>query len=113
MENLLLITDLPFDDLEAGELNAADIVGSYQRRILLEKLIQKALKNKSFQVWYQPIWDRHTGQIHSAEALIRLIDEEHGFISPEELDCDYFQGFYFSRPVPGDTFIDFIKGINV
>lgn len=30
----------------------------------------------------------------------------------EELHCDYFQGYFFSKPVPGDVFIDFIKVVN-
>ena len=27
----------------------------------------------------------------------------------EELSCDYFQGYYFSKPIPGDIFLDFIR----
>ena len=48
------------------------------------QLIDKALKNKSFQVYDQPIWDYHTGKVRSAEALCRLIDDEFGFIAPDE-----------------------------
>lgn len=29
-----------------------------------------------------------------------------------ELSCDYFQGYFFSKPVPGDVFLDFIKARN-
>ncbi|MBR1390404.1 MAG: EAL domain-containing protein [Lachnospiraceae bacterium] len=84
MENLLLILDLPFEELNSCEIDAAEVVSTYQRRILVERLINKALEKKSFQVWYQPIWDKCSGRIHSAEALVRLIDDEFGFISPEE-----------------------------
>ena len=29
------------------------------------------------------------------------------------LDCDYFQGFYFSKPVEGKKFIDYVKGFSL
>ncbi|MBQ9632648.1 MAG: EAL domain-containing protein, partial [Lachnospiraceae bacterium] len=50
----------------------------------VEQAIRRAIDNRSFKIHYQPIWDSGTGLIHSAEALIRLIDDELGFISPEE-----------------------------
>ncbi len=30
----------------------------------------------------------------------------------EELGCDYCQGFYFSRPIPEDEFIEYVKRFN-
>ncbi|MBQ1392080.1 MAG: EAL domain-containing protein, partial [Lachnospiraceae bacterium] len=30
----------------------------------------------------------------------------------EEFRCDYIQGFYFSKPVPEDIFIDYVKQAN-
>lgn len=27
----------------------------------------------------------------------------------EQMGFDYLQGYYFSKPVPGDKFIDFLK----
>lgn len=61
------------------------LLGSLRREQMLLRLIDDALKNQKFQVWYQPILDLSTGETHSAEALIRLIDEKEGFISPEDL----------------------------
>lgn len=55
-----------------------------QREILVEQAIQKALAEKHFQVYYQPIWNGKSNSIHSAEALVRLFDEELGFIPPDE-----------------------------
>lgn len=85
LERLLMIVDAPYENsggesefIESGEF------GVYHREIIIEKLIQRALENNSFQVWYQPIWDREGNCVHSAEALVRLIDDEYGFISPEE-----------------------------
>lgn len=57
---------------------------SGKRKSLIQKAIQKAIKNESFQVYYQPIYSTKEGRVNSAEALVRLIDDDLGFISPEE-----------------------------
>lgn len=54
----------------------------YENRIL--QAMQQALDNGTFKVFYQPIYSTEEGRYNSAEALIRLIDDELGFISPEE-----------------------------
>lgn len=50
----------------------------------LEKIIERTWQNKGFEVYYQPIYSVKEGRFKSAEALLRLYDEEHGFISPME-----------------------------
>lgn len=46
--------------------------------------LKKALREKRFQVWYQPVYRRDSGKFVSAEALIRLQDEAGAFLSPAE-----------------------------
>lgn len=48
------------------------------------QIMRQALRNKTFEVYYQPIYSVEKGYYTSAEALIRLRDEELGFISPDE-----------------------------
>ena len=48
------------------------------------QIMKNALRDKTFEVYYQPIYSVEKKQYTSAEALIRLKDEELGFISPEE-----------------------------
>lgn len=48
-------------------------------------LIDNALKNRAFQVWYQPILDVSHGEYSSAEALLRLKDSDGKFVDTEEL----------------------------
>lgn len=84
VEELVLVLDTTFDGTENEAVVVSDMLALHQRRILVETLIRKAIKNKSFRVYYQPIWDRKTGRVQSAEALIRLIDDEYGFIPPDE-----------------------------
>ncbi|MCH5273639.1 MAG: EAL domain-containing protein [Lachnospiraceae bacterium] len=51
----------------------------------IDAIIERALENESFEVYYQPIYSIPQNKFVSAEALIRLFDQEHGFISPELL----------------------------
>lgn len=51
----------------------------------IDSIIERALERHSFQVYYQPIYSVERGKFVSAEALLRLYDDEHGFISPEIL----------------------------
>lgn len=49
----------------------------------IDIIIEKALKNNSFKVYYQPIYSVEKGKFSTAEALLRLIDSEYGFVPPD------------------------------
>lgn len=49
----------------------------------LDRIIEQALADKRFMVYYQPIFSVKENRFNSAEALLRLKDEKYGFISPE------------------------------
>lgn len=55
-----------------------------RRSGLVEEAIYRAIQAKSFEVYYQPIWDKSTQKIISCEALCRLKDEKLGPIGSEE-----------------------------
>ena len=68
--------------IRAGEMynqNQLDIQNN------IDGIIERALEHGSFEVYYQPIYSVAQGKFVSAEALIRLFDPQHGFISPETL----------------------------
>ena len=44
--------------------------------------LQEGIAKEQFKVYYQPVIDTKTGKIASAEALIRWIHPDKGFISP-------------------------------
>ncbi len=72
--------------LHAGRvMSAKDVYNPEEFRVAnnIDAIIEKALDNHSFQVYYQPIYSVEKKKFVSAEALLRLFDEEHGFISPE------------------------------
>ena len=72
------------DRLPKNRIYMADEMRDEERRVSVEMAVKKALDSGSLQVYYQPIYDTKSGKIHSAEALVRLKDEELGMISPEE-----------------------------
>lgn len=49
----------------------------------LDGIIEKAIKNRNLHVYYQPIYSVSEQRFHSAEALLRLIDDEYGFVPPD------------------------------
>lgn len=59
-------------------------IDQLQRYHQVEEAIERALVEKEFKVFYQPIVSTKTKKIVSAEALLRLNDRVLGFISPEE-----------------------------
>ena len=49
----------------------------------LDSIIDSALANRRFEVYYQPIYSVEKKKFISAEALLRLKDDKYGFISPD------------------------------
>lgn len=49
----------------------------------MDSIIENALANNHFSVYYQPIYSVNEKRFLSAEALIRLKDEKYGFVSPD------------------------------
>lgn len=56
----------------------------YRHRNKVELTVQRAIRERGFEVYYQPIYSLAEKRIVSLEALVRLYDEELGYISPEE-----------------------------
>ena len=50
----------------------------------IERCVYRAIKERSFEVHYQPIYDTKSKKIISCEALCRLYDPDLGYISPAE-----------------------------
>lgn len=48
----------------------------------IDSIINRAIRENRFEMYYQPIYSIKSGTFTSAEALIRLKDDEFGFVSP-------------------------------
>ena len=81
----MLIADL--DKAESGGkvVSASKITSTddFKLKKEMSAIIERALTNHYFSVFYQPIYDTATGKFLSAEALLRLRDPKYGYISPE------------------------------
>ena len=62
----------------------ASLAERYHRRMKIEMAVSRAIREKNFEVYYQPIYSIREKRIVSLEALVRLYDEELGFIPPDE-----------------------------
>lgn len=55
---------------------------NFALNMALSDCIEHAIHNRTFEVFYQPIFCLHDNHFHSAEALVRLKDPAFGWISP-------------------------------
>ncbi|MGN0720991.1 MAG: EAL domain-containing protein [Anaerovoracaceae bacterium] len=55
----------------------------FRLRNEIDGILSKAIEENSFEMYYQPIYSIKEKRFLSAEALIRLNDDNYGFISPE------------------------------
>jgi len=55
----------------------------YENKLMIENKLEKAITEKQFQMYFQPQVDLKSCKIVGVEALIRWIDDEGNFISPE------------------------------
>lgn len=62
----------------------ADALAEKRRETKVIHCMRGAIRKDGFEVYYQPIYSVKDGRFRSAEALIRLKDDELGFISPDE-----------------------------
>jgi diguanylate cyclase (GGDEF)-like protein/PAS domain S-box-containing protein len=60
----------------------AEIQASGYERLILENSLRKAIQNEELYLVYQPLFDSHSGEIASVEALIRWEHPDYGTISP-------------------------------
>lgn len=61
-----------------------NINSDLQRKKYVLDEVRYAIENKTFQMYYQPIYDCDKGRFTSAESLIRLFGRDGSFISPGE-----------------------------
>lgn len=78
-----LISFMCESDAEAGDVIHSKSFEKVKQNRKILNAVKEAVRNGSFKVYYQPIYSVDSKRITAAEALIRLYDEELGFISPD------------------------------
>ncbi|SFP45255.1 EAL domain, c-di-GMP-specific phosphodiesterase class I (or its enzymatically inactive variant) [Geopseudomonas sagittaria] len=82
-EQLLRLAALALPDTSSGwRLYQPSIEDALQKRIRLHEALRIALDNQQFFLVYQPKIDLRSGRVIGAEALLRWVHPELGFISP-------------------------------
>ena len=76
------LNDMPYS---GRVIKTADIAKENRFRLSneLDAIIDNAIANRSFEVYYQPIYSIGTDSFISAEALLRLHHDKYGFIPPD------------------------------
>jgi len=46
------------------------------------------------------------------ELVIEGVETKEAIEALAEMDCDYIQGFYYSRPLPASEFVQFLREHN-
>lgn len=69
---------------DVGYISASDLVQTERYKIEsdMNGILNNAIHSKSFEMYYQPIFNFEDGAFRSAEALIRLKHPRYGYISP-------------------------------
>ncbi len=70
------------DNMRLSVLADELMTKEYRVRNELNDIIVRAIKDRRFEMYYQPIYSVKEKAFVSAEALIRLNDEKYGFVSP-------------------------------
>lgn len=86
LEDLLSFKNTASNYEKAGMITTSkDIIAadSFSIGNNIDKIIEKAIVNNSFRVFYQPIFSVEEGRFTYAEALIKIVDEDEGIIEPE------------------------------
>ena len=86
--HLILMADLAmYAAKNKGELYKTyepSLESDAAQRVEISARLKHALDEEEFELWYQPIIDLQTNEIHGAEALIRWPQPDGSFISPEK-----------------------------
>ena len=80
-----IVNLLEKEDEGLGFIDGFDsAIKDMERQKRISQILKDAIKEESFNVFYQPIRSVETGKFTSVEALVRLTNSDIGFISPEE-----------------------------
>lgn len=70
------------EDMQSYTIYTSGVKTAYIDRAEIALELSQSIDNDEFEVYYQPIMDTNTGEIASAEALVRWIHPEKGMVSP-------------------------------
>ena len=85
VDQIMRIVDNRFNTREnKSEVVPAEKLNTYRRSVEVEHAIDRAIRDRGFKVFYQPIVHTIADEVTTAEALLRLNDPYLGNIGPDE-----------------------------
>ena len=78
----------PYDSNAGNPIIVVDTVDREKRYKEVEEAIKSNIRGKLLKVYYQPIVDTETGELRSAEALVRCTDEKLGVLLQQSVKPD-------------------------
>ncbi len=84
IEDVLYMADSPIPVKDDKKILSGRDLGYILRRLEIERALHRGLEEKSFEVYYQPVYEVPGQKLKSAEALLRLHDRVLGSIPPAE-----------------------------
>ena len=81
--DVLYLVDAPVPQVASGHVLQGDDLNYLLRRAEVERAVQRGFEEGNYEVYYQPVMNAD-GTVHSAEALMRLTDNELGSVPPFE-----------------------------
>ncbi len=83
-EDVMFMADSPIPISTGNKVLSGRDLSYLLRRLDIERALHRALEGRTFEVYYQPVYELRTLQIKSAEALLRLRDQVLGNVPPAE-----------------------------
>ena len=85
VDQILKIVDARYDEKYGmTEIVKPSQVYQLQHLYDIQRDVEEALRNKRYEVYYQPIWNTSEHSADHAEALIRIVREDGSLMMPEE-----------------------------
>ena len=83
-EDVLFMADSPIPVKEEKKVLAGRDLSYLLRRLEVERALHRGLEERTFEVYYQPVYEMPSLRMTSAEALLRLHDRVLGNVPPTE-----------------------------
>ena len=102
---------LALDDFGTGYANIERMVTSNFRIIKFDK---EMTQYSSSEERLQKVFEKLQNVVHSMDSQVVAegVETKDQYEYLKAIGCDYIQGYYFSKPVPQDEFVEFIKANN-
>lgn len=96
------------DDYGTGYSNLKSIYGLPFKYIKIDKsILWTSMKNEKAYIVLKNTFQ--LAKVLGKKVVMEGVETEEQIHRLKELDCEYLQGYYFSKPIPGNQFIQYLK----